>query len=40
MRQREATSQLGQSRVIDELERRVSSVELEKLREGLGMAMY
>lgn len=40
LRQREATSQLGQSRVIDELERRVSSVELEKLREGLGMAMY
>ena len=40
LRQREATSQLGQSRVIDELERRVSSVELKKLREGLGMAMY
>ena len=41
MRQMEAVSQLGQSEVIDELERRVSAVELEKLQiKGFDITMH
>lgn len=41
LRQREAVSQLGQSEVINELERRVSAVELEELQiEGFDITMH
>ena len=41
LRQMEAVSQLGQSEVIDELERRVSAVELEKLQiKGFDITMH
>ena len=41
LRQMEAVSQLGQSEVIDELERRVSAVELEELQiKGFDITMH